>query len=65
VQNNFPLPELRYDDRDAIPKLLTSSNRRKRSHRCFYGIVHDEDEELEVVIGSLRTTKLTLDPDEF
>jgi len=30
-----------------------------------YGIVHDEDEELEVVIGSLRTTKLTLDPDEF
>jgi nanoRNase/pAp phosphatase (c-di-AMP/oligoRNAs hydrolase) len=30
-----------------------------------YGIVHDEDEEVEVVIGSLRTNKLTLDPDEF
>jgi len=30
-----------------------------------YGIVHDEDEELEVVVGSLRTSKLTLDPDEF
>jgi len=27
--------------------------------------VHDEDEELEVVIGSLRTSKITLDPDEF
>lgn len=30
-----------------------------------YGIVHDEDEDLELVVGSLRTTKLTLDPDEF
>jgi nanoRNase/pAp phosphatase (c-di-AMP/oligoRNAs hydrolase) len=30
-----------------------------------YGIAHDEDEERELVVGSLRTTKLTLDPDEF
>jgi nanoRNase/pAp phosphatase (c-di-AMP/oligoRNAs hydrolase) len=27
--------------------------------------VHDEGEEREVVIGSLRTSKITLDPDEF
>jgi nanoRNase/pAp phosphatase (c-di-AMP/oligoRNAs hydrolase) len=57
---------LRYDDRDAIPQaadfLVTEDN----VHTAVvYGIVHDEDEEREVVIGSLRTTKITLDPDEF
>lgn len=69
VQNNFSIAGvgyLRYDDRDAIPQaadfLVTEDN----VHTAVvYGIVHDEDEELEVVIGSLRTTKLTLDPDEF
>lgn len=57
---------LRYDDRDAIPQaadfLVTEDN----VHTAVvYGIVHDEDEDLELVVGSLRTTKLTLDPDEF
>jgi nanoRNase/pAp phosphatase (c-di-AMP/oligoRNAs hydrolase) len=57
---------LRYDDRDAIPQaadfLITEDN----VHTAVvYGIVHDEDEDLELVVGSLRTTKLTLDPDEF
>jgi len=57
---------LRYDDRDAIPQaadfLVTEDN----VHTAVvYGIVHDEDEEREVVIGSLRTSKITLDPDEF
>ncbi len=69
VQNNFSIAGvgyLRYDDRDAIPQaadfLVTEDN----VHTAVvYGIVHDEDEELEVVVGSLRTTKLTLDPDEF
>ena len=69
VQNNFSIAGvgyLRYDDRDAIPQaadfLVTEDN----VHTAVvYGIVHDEDEELEVVIGSLRTNKLTLDPDEF
>lgn len=69
VQNNFSIAGvgyLRYDDRDAIPQaadfLVTEDN----VHTAVvYGIVHDEDEELEFVVGSLRTNKLTLDPDEF
>ncbi|WOD41935.1 bifunctional oligoribonuclease/PAP phosphatase NrnA [Nodosilinea sp. E11] len=69
VQNNVSIAGvgyLRYDDRDAIPQaadfLVTEDN----VHTAVvYGIVHDEDEEREVVIGSLRTSKITLDPDEF
>jgi nanoRNase/pAp phosphatase (c-di-AMP/oligoRNAs hydrolase) len=57
---------LRYDDRDAIPQaadfLVTEDNIHTT---VVYGIAHDEDEELELVVGSLRTTKITLDPDEF
>lgn len=69
IYNNFSIAGvgyLRYDDRDAIPQaadfLVTEDN----VHTAVvYGIVHDEDEEIEVVIGSLRTNKITLDPDEF
>lgn len=69
VQNNVSIAGvgyLRYEDRDAIPQaadfLVTEDN----VHTAVvYGIVHDEDEEREVVIGSLRTSKITLDPDEF
>jgi nanoRNase/pAp phosphatase (c-di-AMP/oligoRNAs hydrolase) len=69
VQNNFSIAGvgyLRYDDRDAIPQaadfLVTEDN----VHTAVvYGIVHDEDEEVEIVVGSLRTNKITLDPDEF
>jgi nanoRNase/pAp phosphatase (c-di-AMP/oligoRNAs hydrolase) len=69
VQNNFSIAGvgyLRYDDRDAIPQaadfLVTEDN----VHTAVvYGIVHDEDEEVEIVVGSLRTTRITLDPDEF
>lgn len=57
---------LRALDRDAIPQaadfLLTEEN----VHTAVvYGIIHDDDNESEVVIGSLRTSKITLDPDEF
>lgn len=69
VQNNFSIAGvgyLRYDDRDAIPQAADFIVTEENVHTALvYGIVHDEDEELEVVIGSLRTTKLTLDPDEF
>lgn len=69
VQNNFSIAGvgyLRYDDRDAIPQaadfLVTEDN----VHTAVvYGLVHDEDEELEFIVGSLRTNKITLDPDEF
>lgn len=57
---------LRYDDRDAIPQAADFVVTEDNVHTAVvYGIVHDEDEDLELVVGSLRTTKLTLDPDEF
>jgi nanoRNase/pAp phosphatase (c-di-AMP/oligoRNAs hydrolase) len=57
---------LRYEDRDAIPQAADFLVTEENVHTAVvYGIVHDEDEEIEVVIGSLRTSKLTLDPDEF
>lgn len=69
VQNNFSIAGvgyLRYDDRDAIPQAADFLVTEENVHTAVvYGIVHNEQEELEVVIGSLRTTKLTLDPDEF
>ncbi|MEM7553663.1 MAG: bifunctional oligoribonuclease/PAP phosphatase NrnA [Cyanobacteria bacterium P01_A01_bin.84] len=69
VQNNFSIAGvgyLRYDDRDAIPQAADFIVTEENVHTAVvYGIVHDEDDELEIVIGSLRTNKLTLDPDEF
>jgi nanoRNase/pAp phosphatase (c-di-AMP/oligoRNAs hydrolase) len=56
---------VRAEDRDAIPQaadfLLTEEN----VHTAIvYGIVTGDDREEELV-GSLRTTKLTVDPDGF
>jgi nanoRNase/pAp phosphatase (c-di-AMP/oligoRNAs hydrolase) len=56
---------LRADDRDAIPQaadfLLTEEN----VHTAIvFGIVIGSDQE-EKIAGSLRTSKITLDPDEF
>lgn len=69
LQNSFSIAGvgyLRYDDRDAIPQAADFLVTEENIHTALvYGIVHDEDEELELVIGSLRTNKLTLDPDEF
>lgn len=69
LRNNFSIAGvgyLRYDDRDAIPQAADFLVTEENVHTAVvYGIVHDEDEDLEVVVGSLRTTKLTLDPDEF
>jgi nanoRNase/pAp phosphatase (c-di-AMP/oligoRNAs hydrolase) len=57
---------LRYEDRDAIPQAADFLVTEENVHTAVvYGIVHDEEEEREVVIGSLRTSKITLDPDEF
>lgn len=69
LQNSFTIAGvgyLRYDDRDAIPQAADFLVTEENVHTAVvYGIVHDEDEDLEVVIGSLRTNKITLDPDEF
>jgi nanoRNase/pAp phosphatase (c-di-AMP/oligoRNAs hydrolase) len=69
IKNNFSIAGvgyLRYDDRDAIPQAADFLVTEEDIHTAVvYGIVHDEDEDIELVIGSLRTTKLTLDPDEF
>ncbi len=56
---------LRSEDRDAIPEaadfLLTEEN----VHTAIvYGIVREDDQE-ETLIGSMRTAKFTLDPDQF
>ncbi|WP_218080986.1 DHH family phosphoesterase [Anthocerotibacter panamensis] len=68
VRNNFSVSGvgyLAYGDRDAIPQaadfLLTEEN----VHTVLvFGIITGEDER-EILTGSLRTNKLTLDPDEF
>lgn len=69
VQNNFSIAGvgyLRYDNRDAIPQAADFLVTEENVHTALvYGIVHQEDEGIELVIGSLRTSKLTLDPDEF
>jgi nanoRNase/pAp phosphatase (c-di-AMP/oligoRNAs hydrolase) len=69
LKNNFSIAGvgyLRYDDRDAIPQAADFLVTEENVHTAVvYGIVHDEDNDIEVIVGSLRTNKLTLDPDEF
>lgn len=69
VYNNFTIAGvgyLRYEDRDAIPQAADFLITEENVHTAVvYGILHDEDKDLDLVIGSLRTTKITLDPDEF
>ena len=69
VHNNFTLAGvgyLRYDDRDAIPQAADFLVTEENVHTAVvYGIIRAAGSEHEVLVGSLRTTKLTLDPDEF
>ena len=71
LRENFSIAgigDVRAADRDAIPQaadfLLTEEN----VHTAIvYGLIVGEQDgqRTETVIGSLRTTKLTLDPDQF
>jgi nanoRNase/pAp phosphatase (c-di-AMP/oligoRNAs hydrolase) len=69
IENNFSIAGvgyLHYDDRDAIPQAADFLITEENIHTAVvYGLVHDEDQEIELITGSLRTHKLTLDPDEF
>lgn len=69
VQNNFSMAGvgyLRALDRDAIPQAADFLIEEENVHTAVvYGIVLDKEKEVEAVIGSLRTNKITLDPDEF
>ncbi|MBP8644770.1 MAG: bifunctional oligoribonuclease/PAP phosphatase NrnA [Syntrophobacteraceae bacterium] len=56
---------LRAEDRDVIPQTADFLVTEENVHTAIvYGIVSGAERE-ESIIGSLRTTKITLDPDEF
>lgn len=56
---------LRAEDRDAIPQAADFLITEENVHTAIvYGIVSGEDWE-ESVIGSLRTNRITIDPDQF
>jgi nanoRNase/pAp phosphatase (c-di-AMP/oligoRNAs hydrolase) len=56
---------LRTEDRDCIPQAADFLVTEENIHTAIvYGIVRGESWE-ESLIGSMRTTKLTIDPDEF
>lgn len=69
VENSFSVAGvgyLRYENRDAIPQAADFLVTEENVHTAVvYGLVRNEEEELEAIVGSLRTNKLTLDPDEF
>ncbi len=57
--------QLRAEDRDVIPQVADFLVTEENIHTAIvYGIVTCSERE-EDIIGSLRTTKITLDPDEF
>lgn len=56
---------LRSDDRDAIPQAADFLVTEENVHTAIvYGLVQGPEQQ-ESIIGSLRTSKLTLDPDDF
>lgn len=56
---------LRAEDRDAIPQAADFLMTEENIHTAIvYGIVTGKDQD-ETLVGSFRTTKITLDPDAF
>ncbi len=56
---------LRAEDRDAIPQAAEFLGKEENVHTAIvYGILKEDDQK-ETLTGSLRTSKLTFDPDQF
>jgi nanoRNase/pAp phosphatase (c-di-AMP/oligoRNAs hydrolase) len=67
VENNSiaGIGYLRSEDRDAIPQAAEFLVQEENVHTAIvYGIVKD-DNQVETLTGSLRTSRLIFDPDEF
>lgn len=57
---------LRSEDRDSIPQAADFLATEENVHTAIaFGIVRGEEQGDEALIGSLRTTRVTLDPDKF
>jgi nanoRNase/pAp phosphatase (c-di-AMP/oligoRNAs hydrolase) len=55
----------RAEDRDDIPQAAELLKKEENIHTAIvFGIVRNDDQD-ETLTGSSRTSKLTLDPDEF
>jgi nanoRNase/pAp phosphatase (c-di-AMP/oligoRNAs hydrolase) len=69
IQQDFSISGVGYmrpEDRDAIPQAAEFLMTEENVHTALvYGIVLDEETRREIVIGSMRTSKLTINPDEF
>ena len=65
---NFSIAGINYvraEDRDAIPQAADFLLSEENVHTVIvYGIVTSDEQE-EMLIGSLRTSKITIDPDQF
>lgn len=57
---------LRAEDRDSIPQAADFLATEQNVHTAIvFGIVTGEKEKDESLVGSMRTTRITLDPDDF
>jgi len=62
---NRRIGPVRAEDRDAIPQAADFLMTEENVHTAIvYGLIANGDQE-ETLVGSMRTSKLTLDPDQF
>jgi nanoRNase/pAp phosphatase (c-di-AMP/oligoRNAs hydrolase) len=69
IVENFSISGIGYirlQDRDSIPQAADFLMTEENVHTAIvYGIIQGDEPAAERLVGSLRTIKLTLDPDEF
>lgn len=57
---------LRAEDRDAVPQAADFLLSEENVHTAIvFGVVSNSDQDGESIVGSMRTDKITIDPDEF